>query len=326
MKICVYGAGAIGGYLGAKLALAGAQVTLIARGPHLAAMKEKGLTLITGGDTFVCHPFCTADPAEAGPQDYVIMTLKAHSVPPAIDAMRPLFGPETAAVTAMNGVPWWYFQGFEGPWRDRRLNTLDPDGRLTAAIPITRVIGCVVYPAAEIVEPGVVKHIEGDRFMLGEPDGSRSPRVAKLSEALTRVGVKSPVRPRIRDDIWLKLWGNLSFNPLSALTQATLVRIATDPGTRAIVRAMMVEAEVVARKLGVKFPVDVDTRIKWAAEVGEHKTSMLQDLERGRPMEIDALLGGVVEMARLVEIPTPAMDIVLALVRQRAQIAGAYPA
>ncbi len=325
MKICVYGAGAIGGYLGAKLALAGADVSLIARGPHLAAMKAKGLTLISGGDTLVCHPFCTADPAEAGPQDYVIITLKAHSVPPAIDAMRPLFGPETAVVTAMNGVPWWYFQGFEGPWKDRRLNTLDPEGKLTAAIPIASVIGCVVYPAAEIVEPGVVKHIEGDRFMLGEPDGSRSPRVVKLAEALTRVGVKSPVRPRIRDDIWLKLWGNLSFNPVSALTHGTLVRIATDPGTRAIVRAMMAEAEAVARKLGVKFPVDVDTRIKWAAEVGEHKTSMLQDLERGRPMEIDALLGGVVEMARLVEIPTPSMDIVLALVRQRAQIAGAYP-
>lgn len=326
MKICIYGAGAIGGLLGAKLALAGEEVTLIARGPHLQAMREKGLVLRMEGQELTARPKATSDPREAGPQDYVIITLKAHSVPAAAPAMQPLLGPETAVVTAMNGVPWWYFYRHGGPHDGHRLKAVDPDGSLERLIPPARCIGCVVYPAAEVVEPGVVQHQYGNRFMLGEPDGAKSPRALALSEALTRAGFKAPVRPRIRDDIWTKLWGNLSFNPVSALTTGTLAAIAGDPGTRAVIRRMMTEAEAVGRALGVQFPVDVETRIGWAADVGEHRTSMLQDLELRRPMEIDALVTAVAEMGDLAGIDTPFIDTVLALVIQRARIAGCYPA
>jgi 2-dehydropantoate 2-reductase len=326
VKLCIYGAGAIGGLLGAKLAAAGEAVTLIARGPHLAAMQAKGLTLVEEGKTLVTRPAATDDPAQAGPQDVVIITLKAPGVPAIAERMQPLLGPDTAVVTAMNGVPWWYFHGLEGPWRDRRIACLDPDGRLERAIETRRVIGCVVYPAATIAEPGVVHHQYGNRFMLGEPDGRRTARIEALSRVLTKAGFKAPVRPTIRDDIWIKLWGNLSFNPVSALTQATLARIATDPGTRDVIRRMMAEAEQVGRKLGVEFSVDIETRIGWAADVGEHRTSMLQDLEQGRAMEIDALLRAVVEMGDLVGIETPILDAILALVVQRARVAGAYPA
>lgn len=326
MKICIYGAGAIGGLLGARLALAGEEVTLIARGAHLAAMRKRGLTLLMEGETLVARPACTDTPVEAGPQDYVIVTLKAPAVPAIAPLMAPLLGPETAVVTAMNGIPWWYFYRLPGPFENRSLASVDPDGALWRAIPPERAVGCVVYPAAEIVEPGVVRHTYGNRFMLGEPDGSKSARAVRLSEALTRAGFKAPVRPRIRDDIWVKLWGNLSFNPVSALTHATLAAIAGDPGTRAVVRRMMVEAESVGEALGVKFGVDVETRIGWAADVGEHRTSMLQDLESGRPMEIDALVTAVAEMGDLVGIDTPFIDTVLALVIQRARMAGCYPA
>lgn len=326
MKLCIYGAGAIGGLLGAKLAAAGEDVTLIARGPHLAAMRSKGLTLVEDGKTLTTRPAATDDPAEAGPQDVVIITLKAPGVPAIAERMQPLLGPDTAVVTAMNGVPWWYFHGLEGPYRDRRIACLDPDGRLERAIETRRVIGCVVYPAAAIAEPGVVHHQYGNRFMLGEPDGRKTERIEALSRVLSKAGFKAPVRPKIRDDIWIKLWGNLSFNPVSALTQATLVRIATDPGTRGVIRAMMAEAERIGRKLGVEFSVDIETRIGWAADVGEHRTSMLQDLEQGRAMEIDALLGAVVEMGDLLGIETPILDVILALVVQRARLVGAYPA
>jgi len=326
VKLCIYGAGAIGGLLGAKLAAAGEAVTLIARGPHLAAMQSKGLTLVEDGKTLVTRPAATDDPAKAGPQDVVIITLKAPGVPAIAERMQPLLGPDTAVVTAMNGVPWWYFHGLDGPYRDRRIACLDPDGRLERAIETRRVIGCVVYPAAAIAEPGVVHHQYGNRFMLGEPDGRKTERIEALARVLTKAGFKAPVRPKIRDDIWIKLWGNLSFNPVSALTQATLVRIATDPGTRGVIRSMMAEAERIGRKLGVEFSVDIETRIGWAADVGEHRTSMLQDLEQGRAMEIDALLGAVVEMGDLVGVETPILDVVLALVVQRARLAGAYPA
>jgi len=326
VKLCIYGAGAIGGLLGAKLAAAGEAVTLIARGPHLAAMQSKGLTLVEDGKTLATRPAATDDPAKAGPQDVVIITLKAPGVPAIAERMQPLLGPDTAVVTAMNGVPWWYFHGLEGPYRDRRIACLDPDGRLERAIETRRVIGCVVYPAAAIAEPGVVHHQYGNRFMLGEPDGRKTERIEALARVLTKAGFKAPVRPKIRDDIWIKLWGNLSFNPVSALTQATLVRIATDPGTRDVIRSMMAEAERIGRKLGVEFSVDIETRIGWAADVGEHRTSMLQDLEQGRAMEIDALLGAVVEMGDLVGVETPILDVVLALVVQRARLAGAYPA
>lgn len=324
MKICIYGAGAIGGLLGAELARAGEEVTLIARGPHLAAMRENGLTLRIEGQTHNVRVAATDRPAEAGPQDAVIVTVKAHGVAPIAEAMQPLLGPETAVVTAMNGIPWWYFHRLGGTHEGRRIHCLDPDGRLEALIPAARVIGCVVYPAAEVVAPGVIEHHYGNRFMLGEPDGSKSARATALSQAMTRARFKAPVRPRIRDDIWVKLWGNLSFNPVSALTHATLEQIAGDPGTRAIIRRMMVEAQGVGEALGVKFGVDVDTRIGWAADVGAHRTSMLQDLELGRPMEIDALVTAVAEMGDLAGVDTPTIDMVLALVIQRAREAGCY--
>ncbi|MCZ6854607.1 MAG: 2-dehydropantoate 2-reductase, partial [Gammaproteobacteria bacterium] len=290
MRICIYGAGAIGGFIGARLALGEADVTLIARGPHLAAMQKNGLKIISGDEELLVHPRFTSDPSEVGPQDYVIVTLKAPSVPGIVDSMLPLFDSNTAVVTAVNGIPWWYFYGLPGPFENHQLECVDPDARQWNGIGPARAIGCVVYPACEIVEPGVIRYVEGERLSLGEPSGEKTDRCTKLSQVLIDAGFKAPVRPQIRNDIWIKLWGNLSFNPLSALTHATLDVIATEPGTRAIARAMMVEAQAVGEKLGVRFAVDVDRRIDGAAAVGAHKTSMLQDLERGRPMEIDALV------------------------------------
>ena len=324
MRICIYGAGAIGGLLGARLAKAGAEVSLVARGPHLAAMRARGLTLRSGGESFTVPVTATDDPATLGPQDYVVVTLKAHQVPGVVGAMQPLLGPDTAVVMGVNGVPWWYFHGLGGAYEGRRLPSVDPGDVQWEGIGPQRVIGAVVYPAAEIPEPGVVELVEGDRFTLGEPSGERSPRIELLSQALIAAGLKAPVRARIRDEIWIKLWGNLSFNPISALTCATLDVICTDPGTRALARAMMVEAQTIAEKLGVRFPIAVDRRLDGGAAVGAHKTSMLQDLERGRPMEIDALVTAVSDMGRLVEVPTPAIDAVLALVRLRARVAGCY--
>jgi 2-dehydropantoate 2-reductase len=319
MRICIYGAGAVGGLLGARLARAGCDVSLVARGPHLAAMQASGLRLRAEGEDFVVHPRCTSKPAELGPQDYVIVALKAHSVAAAVDDMAALLGPETAVVTAANGVPWWYFHGLEGPWRDRRLESVDPGGRQWDVIGPQRAIGCVVYPACEIAEPGVVQHLANDKFTIGEPSGERTERARALCDALIAAGFKAPLRPQIRNEIWTKLWGNLCFNPISALTLATLEEIASDPGTRSVARAMMVEAQAVGEKLGVHFPITVEQRIDAARQLGAHRTSMLQDLERGRPLEIDALVGAVQEMARLVAVPTPVLDTVLALVRQRAQ-------
>ena len=325
MKICIFGAGAIGGYMAVKLVQAGADVSLVARGPHLAAMRDNGLTLIEedGHETTVA--VCASDdPAELGVQDYVIVTLKAHSVPPVVARMQPLIGPNTTIVSGVNGVPWWYFHGLEGPYQGTRLASVDPGDAQWNGFGPDRVLGCVVYPAAEVIRPGVIKHIEGNRFSLGEPDGSKSDRATALSQALAAAGLKAPVRPRIRDEIWVKLWGNLSFNPISALTHATLDVLCTDPGTRAVARGMMVEAQEIAEKLGVKFPIDVDRRIDGGAAVGAHRTSMWQDLDAGRPMEIDALVSAVQELGRLTNTPTPTIDTVLALVQLRAKTAGLY--
>ena len=322
MNICIYGAGAIGGYLGVQLSLAGFDVSLIARGPHLEAMRKNGLALLIDGERRLAKISCTDNPAEVGPQDYVIITLKAHSVSPIVEQMVPLLGPNTTVVTAQNGILWWYFHKIEGPWEGKRLESADPGGRIWDTLGPERVIACVVYPSCEIVEPGVIRHLDGKRFMLGELDGSKTERVEALSEALTAAGFKAPVRQRIRDDIWLKLWGNVSFNPVSVLTHATLEEIANDEGAHSVIRDIMVESQAVAEKLQVKFSVDLDTRIGWAEEVGAHKTSMLQDLEQGRPMEIDALVGAVAEMGRLVGVATPTIDVVLKLVKLRAQIAG----
>ncbi len=324
MKIAIFGAGAIGGLLGVKLAAAGADVTFIARGPHLAAMQANGVTLKSGEETTVVRPRCIADAAEAGVQDYVVVTLKAHSLPSAAPDIARMMGPETALVTGINGVPYWYFYGLAGPWRDRRVESVDPGGKLWQILPPSQAIGSVVYPAAEVTAPGVIEHTYGDRFSLGEPDGSRSPRVEALSKAMIAAGLKAPVRPKIRDEIWVKLWGNLAFNPLSALTLSTLDRLAGRPDLRETARAMMLEAKVTAEALGVRFAIDVEKRIDGAAEVGEHKTSMLQDLERGRPMEIDALLGAVVELGEAVGQTMPICRTVLALLRERARQAGLY--
>ena len=324
MKICIFGAGAIGGYMGAKLAAAGADVSLVARGPHLKAMQENGLRLIeeTGISTVKVTASDTA--SDLGPQDYVIVTLKAHSVPSVVPHMQPLISDHTTVVSGVNGVPWWYFHKISGALEGTRLQTVDPGNAQWDGLGPDRVLGCVVYPAAEVVEPGVIKHIEGNRFSLGEPDGSKSNRALALSEALSASGLRAPIRPKIRDEIWVKLWGNLSFNPISVLTQSTLDVLCTDPGTREVARNMMLEAQTVAEKLGVKFPIDVDRRIQGGAAVGAHRTSMLQDLDQGRPMEIDALIGSVKELGLITQTPTPTIDTVLALTALRGKVAGLY--
>ncbi len=325
MKVCIFGAGAIGGYMGAKLAQTGIDVSLVARGPHLAAMQANGLTLLEEGQGPVNVAVnAREDPAELGPQDYVIVTLKAHSVPGVVDRMQPLIGDHTTIVSGVNGVPWWYFHKHGGPLEGTRLQSVDPGDKQWNGFGPDRVLGCVVYPAAEVIEPGVIKHIEGNRFSLGEPDGSKSDRAMDLSRALGAAGLRAPVRPRIRDEIWVKLWGNLSFNPISALTHATLDVLCTDPGTRAVARSMMIEAQTIAETLGVKFPIDVERRIDGGAAVGAHRTSMWQDLELGRPMEIDALVTSVQELGRLTDTATPTIDTVLALISLRARMAGLY--
>ena len=325
MKLAIFGAGAIGGYLAVKLHQAGADVTVIARGPHLAAMRTKGLTLKSEGETVNVSVRATDKAEEAGPQDYVVVTLKANGLAPVAPEIAKLMGPQTALVTGINGVPYWYFYGLDGPWRDRVVESVDPGGKLWQLLPPSQAIGSIVYPAAEVIEPGVIEHTYGNRFTLGEPDGSKSTRVEALSQMFVKAGLKAPVRTNIRDEMWVKLWGNLAFNPLSALTTATLDRLVFRPDLCAVARAMMEEGREIAEALGVKFAVGIDKRIEGAGEVGVHKTSMLQDLERGRPMEIDALLGAVVELADLAGKPAPLCRAVLALVRERARQAGCYP-
>lgn len=325
MKLCVFGAGAIGGQVGAMLARSGVEVSLVARGPHLEALRRDGLTLETPEETFTVKLPATDDPAELGPQDYVFVGLKAHSVPPVVQRMQPLLGPDTAVVTAVNGIPWWYFHGVEGPHAGSQLSSVDPGGKQWTGLGPERAIGCVVWQAAEIVEPGRVRLSYGERMPIGEPDGSRSDRVQALSKALIAAGMKSPAKRDIRNDIWMKLWGNLSFNPLSMLTHGTLETLAGDPDTAATVRQMMVEGQAVGEALGVKFAIDVDRRIEGARSVGAHRTSMLQDLELGRPVELDALVGSVVELGKLTGVPTPTIELVYGLARQRAREAGCYP-
>lgn len=321
MKVCIYGAGAIGGYIGAQMARAGIDVSFVARGAHLAAMQENGVKLLIDGEERVQKVRCTSDPRELGPQDYVFITLKAHSVPGVVETMQPLLGPRTAVITGVNGIPYWYFHRHGGALEGTTLESVDPGGRQWRLLGPERAIGCVLYPAAEIVAPGVIRHVYGKKFPLGEPDGTRSPRVAALAEAMMAADLEAPVRDDIRNEIWLKLWGNLCFNPISALTHATLDVITSDPGTRALSRKMMLEAKDIAERFGVHFRVDVERRIDGAGAVGAHKTSMLQDLEAGRPMEIDPLLTVVQEMGRLVDQPTPTIDAVLALIKLREKVA-----
>ena len=313
MKVCIYGAGAIGAYLGAALVDAGCDVSLIARGPHLEALRKHGLTLEIDGATRTLQIPSTDDPTTLGPQDYVVLAVKAHSVAPVVDQIATLLGPDTVIVTAQNGILWWYFHALEGPWENHQLQSADPDGRIWKTLGPERAIGCVVYPSCEIVRPGVVRHLEGNRFMLGEPNGEKSARVRALAEAMTAGGLKAPVRRKIRDDIWFKLLGNATFNPVSVLTEATLEQIGAHGGVRALIKTLMTEVEQVALELGVRFPMSIDKRIDGAVAVGAHKTSMLQDYEQGRPLELDALVASVAELGRLVEKPTPALDAVLAM-------------
>ncbi len=324
MRICIYGAGAIGAWLGVQLSRSGEDVTLIARGPHLAAMQGNGVKLLMGTEEIIAHPRCVKNPQDAGAQDYVIITLKAHSFPGIVETLPPLLDDNTTVVTGVNGIPWWYFYQLEGPYENHKLESIDPGGRIWDAVGPQRALGCVVYPAAEIVEPGVIRHIEGDRFILGEPDGRQSERAGKLCEALKSAGFTSRVRSNIRDDIWVKLWGNLCFNPISALTHATLDKVAGEPGTGDVCRNMMLEAQEIGEKLGARFRINVNKRIAGGAAVGAHKTSMLQDLELGRPMEIDALVTVVQELGRMVDVPTPTIDVLLSLIQQRARVAGTY--
>ena len=317
MKIAVIGAGAIGGLVGGRLALAGEDVTFLVRGANLHAISDNGITLIEadGRRRVARNVLATDDYGRAGPQDVVILAVKAHQVDAVAQDASKLFGPETAVVTMQNGIPYWYFHKHGGELEGQRVHSVDPHGVAGTHLPAERVIGCVVYPASELVAPGVVQHVEGERLPLGELDGSPSGRVKRISTALIDAGFKAPVLDDIRAEIWLKLWGNLTFNPISGLAHSTLVDICQYPPTRDLAVAMMQEAQAVAHRLGIEFRVSLEKRIAGAEKVGHHKTSMLQDIEAGRTPEIDALVGAVVELARLTNTATPHIDTVYALVK-----------
>jgi 2-dehydropantoate 2-reductase len=316
MKICVVGAGAIGGLLAAKLQHAGEDVGVIARGPHLAAIKANGLKLIDeDGSEIVARVKATDRIAEVGPQDLVILGMKAHQVEAVVVDLKQLYGPDTMVLTAQNGIPWWYFFKHGGPFEGRQLQSVDPSGAIAANLPIERVIATIVYPAAEIIEPGVIKHIEGNRFSLAEIDSSETPRIKQVSETLKKAGFRSPVVSDIRAELWTKLWGNLSFNPISALTHATLEDLCRYQPTRDLVAEMMREAQIIGESLGIRFRIPIEKRIAGGEAVGPHKTSMLQDVEAGRAVEADALIGSVIELGRITNISTPHLDTVYALVK-----------
>ncbi len=307
MKICVVGAGAIGGFMAVRLAGAGHDVSVIARGPHLAAIQARGMRLVEADQELVAGDLTATDRIrDLAPQDLVLLALKAHQIAAVVDDVPALFGPDTVMVTLQNGIPWWYFQKLGGEFADRVVETVDPGGVLFTSVDPDRIVGCIAYPAAAVAEPGVIRHIEGNRFPVGELDGSSSERVTRISETLTGAGFKSRILSDIRSEIWLKLWGNLTFNPISALTHATLVDICRFPLTRTLAAAMMTEAQVIGERLGAGFRVPMERRIAGAEGVGKHKTSMLQDVEAGKPLEIDGMLGVVVELAEMtgVEVPT----------------------
>ena len=325
MKFCIFGAGAIGGYLAVELALSGQEVCVIARGEHLEAIRKNGLKLLIGGQEKVARIPASDNPADFGHQDYILCALKAHQSHESAAAFAPLLGPDTAMVTAMNGIPWWYFYKEGGTFEGRKLQSVDPDGAQWDLIGPQRAIGCVVDPACEVIGPGVIEHHEFNRFILGEPDGSRSERVVKLAAALTAAGFDAPIRDAIRWNVWLKLWGNVCFNPISALTHATLDRITTAPALRALCQQMMHEAKAVTEALNVHIGEEmIDRRLNIAGQAVGHKMSMLQDLERGRSMEIDALVTAVQELGRMTGVPTPTIDILLTLVQEEGRQAGLY--
>lgn len=319
MKICIFGVGAIGSYLGAKLAKlprSEVQVTLIARGKQLEALQNQGLKLEENGSKETIDNFFATDDVNAvEPQDAIFVTVKAQSVPKVAPSLRALYGEKTMVIMAQNGIPWWYFRQTGGEYENHRILAVDPDGTIENNIPVKQVIGCVVYPATELVTPGVVRHIEGNRFSLGELDGTKSDRVKELANLLRQANLKAPVRNQIRNELWIKLWGNLAFNPISAVTRATLDRICEYSLTRELARNMMLEAKEIAEKLGVKFGISLEKRIEGARDVGAHKTSMLQDIEAGRLTEIDALVGAVIELGELTDTPTPHLNSIYASVK-----------
>ena len=308
MRFAIVGAGATGGFLGAHLARAGEEVILIARGSHLAAMRERGVTIRSGEEEFTARPDCTDDLSAIGRAEVVFLTLKAHSIPAVAPAIGAALAPGACVVGAQNGIPWWYFP-------DRHLEAVDPGGVIARSIPYRRVVGCIVYPATRIVEPGLIEHVEGNRFSLGEPDGSRSERVQEIAAALAGAGLKAPIQTRIRNEIWLKLLGNATLNPISALTRATLRQIVTSPATHDLIRTLMEEVDAVARALEIEVPLSIEKRMEGAAATGDHRTSMLQDLEAGRPLEVEALLGAVVELADGAGIAVPSLRTVYGLTK-----------
>jgi 2-dehydropantoate 2-reductase len=303
VKFLIAGAGAIGGYIGAKLAAAGEDVTLFARGPHLAAMQSRGLRVVSAEGDFETHPRVIGELSEAGGADVIFLGVKAHGLTQLAPLVKPLICDNTTVVSTQNGVPWWYFQF--GDRTEIRLERVDPGGVIAGAIDRRRVLGSIVYFSTDIVEPGVIRHTEGNRISLGEPDGSRSERARQIAEVLVRAGLRCPVTARLRHEIWVKLLGNAAFNPISALTRATLVQMVRDPDVCSVVRNIMIEVEAVANKLGIELPVSIDQRMAGAEKVGEHRTSMLQDLEAGRPMELEAMVGAVVELGERLEVPMP---------------------
>ena len=315
MKVCVVGAGAIGGYMAVRIAQAGHDVSEIARGPHLAAIRAHGLKLIEADQEFVATNLTATDNIrDLGPQDVVLLALKAHQIEVVVDDLSALIGANTVLVTLQNGIPWWYFQKLESPYAGRVVKTVDPNGVLFNKIDPDRIIGCIAYPAATIAEPGVIKHVEGNRFPVGELDGSESARVNKVSALFTEAGFKARVLTDIRSEIWLKLWGNLTFNPISAVTHATLVDICQFPLTHALAATMMPEAQTIGERLGAGFRVPMERRIAGAESVGKHKTSMLQDVEVGKPLEIDGMLGVVVELAEVTDVDVPTLRALYACV------------
>jgi 2-dehydropantoate 2-reductase len=303
MRFLVAGAGAIGAYIGARLAQAGFDVTLFARGPHLRAMQEHGVQVKSAEGDFTARPRIVGALEEAGAVDVVFLGVKAHALIQLVPQLKPVLGPNTTVVSTQNGIPWWYFQGFGGEWDGLRLERVDPGGVISAAIAARSVVGSIIYFATEISSPGVIQHIEGNRISMGEPDGTRSERIRQIAEALIASGLRCPVTTRIRHEIWVKVLGNASFNPVSALTRATLAQMVRDPGVSSVIRSIMQEVEAVSQKLGMELPVSIDQRIAGAEKVGEHKTSMLQDLEAGRPMELEAIIGAVVELGERVGLP-----------------------
>lgn len=322
MKIAIVGAGAIGAFLGAKLALSGEDVYLIARGPHLRAMQADGVRVRSPEGDFEAHPTATDDYESIGPVDFVFLTVKAHGLTGIAPNLAPLLGPDTAVVSAQNGIPWWYFMGHGGPFDGESIESVDPGGVIAGAIDQSRIIGCVIYPSTAIVEPGVIEHIEGNRFSLGELDGSSSDRCKRLAGAFIAAGLRAPIRGHIRHDMWIKLLGNVVFNPMSALTGATLVEMVTHPETSATVRAVMTEADEVAQGLGVRLPFTVEQRMEGARKVGAHKTSMLQDLEAGRPMELESVVGVVIELGEKLGLPMPLTRTLYSCARLLEQVRG----